>query len=308
MVPTVAAGTEAPLAARGVDRGAGSQRVLALDVMRGLVVALMAVDHASAAFNAGRMHADSAFLGGDPLPWPPAQFWTRWVTHLCAPSFLFLAGTAVALSVCASQRRGEHALAIDARLVARGLLLIGLDLTVVSCVWGEGIVVLQVLYAIGAGLVAMPLLRRLPPWPLAACALLVLAVLDARIGAVAAEQAAAGVPRPAAAIALLASGGLVEGGDGAPLAIVAYPLLPWLVPLLLGHAFGVHLLRLRARGGDPARLLTVAGLGALLLFAALRWANGFGNMGLLRADASTMQWLHVSKYPRASPSWRWSWG
>jgi uncharacterized membrane protein len=73
-------------------------RLPAVDAMRGIVMVLMTLDHASHAFNAGRYAADSATWYQPGAEIPAAQFLTRWVTHLCAPTFLFLAGFVLALS------------------------------------------------------------------------------------------------------------------------------------------------------------------------------------------------------------------
>ena len=92
------------------------QRIYAIDWMRGFVMILMALDHSSEMWNAGRFNEDSAYLmnpeTGTPV-WiagtliPAADFFTRWVTHLCAPTFLFLTGTSLALSIEKRSRRGD---------------------------------------------------------------------------------------------------------------------------------------------------------------------------------------------------------
>src|SRR5262245_32473386 len=151
------------------------ERLVAIDWLRGFVMMVMAVDHASVIFNAGRTALDSPY----PIdaffepPWTPgsalpaAQFFTRWITHLCAPTFLFLSGTSLALSTAGRAARGVAPLAIDRHLVARGLVLIALDVVWLSLgpsgQAGHYVLVLQVLYAIGISLCAMALLRRLPP-------------------------------------------------------------------------------------------------------------------------------------------------
>src|SRR3954452_3452100 len=77
-----------------------SKRVAAVDWMRGLVMILMVIDHAAMAFNRHHLDLDSAVYPQAALiDLPAAEFFTRWITHLCAPSFVFLAGTALALSV-----------------------------------------------------------------------------------------------------------------------------------------------------------------------------------------------------------------
>src|SRR5206468_8908488 len=111
------------------------ERLVAIDWLRGFVMMVMAVDHASVIFNAGRTAIDSpypieaffepAWVPGSPLP--AAQFFTRWITHLCAPTFLFLSGTSLALSTASRNARGIPTAAIDRHLVARGLVLIALD-------------------------------------------------------------------------------------------------------------------------------------------------------------------------------------
>src|SRR5262245_25298873 len=88
-------------------------RLAALDWMRGLVMVLMAIDHASEAFNAGRVFSDSAWMHRPGTPLPAAQFLTRWITHLCAPTFVFLAGASIALSAERRLAKGESARSID---------------------------------------------------------------------------------------------------------------------------------------------------------------------------------------------------
>src|SRR5215469_9883841 len=136
-------------------------RLLPVDWLRGLVMVLMTVDHASASFNAGRLFGDSAKSWVPWTPLPAAQFFTRWVTHLCAPTFLFLAGYALFISVQRRKRRGVSEWEITRFIAARGLLIAVLD-----PVWMIFVhrfePVLQVLYAIGISMMAMSVLRLLP--------------------------------------------------------------------------------------------------------------------------------------------------
>jgi uncharacterized membrane protein len=277
------------------------ERLVAIDWLRGFVMMVMAVDHASVMFNAGRTSLDSAYpieaflepawTAGTALP--VAQFFTRWITHLCAPTFLFLSGTSLALSTAGRAARGDSPLAIDRHLVARGLVLIALDVIWLSLLpsaqAGRYVLVLQVLYAIGFSLCAMALLRRLPAPVLVALALAWLAAGELVTLSLAPPEATV---RGAKAL-LLAPG-------RAGLAAIAYPSLSWLAMMMLGWALGSHLVALRRRGApasNAAPLCAVAGVAALAVFAVVRAANGYGNMRLLRDDASLVQWLHVSKYP-----------
>jgi len=247
---------------------------------------LMALDHSSGAFNAGRLFTDGAFVYSPGTPLPAAQFLTRWVTHLCAPTFVFLAGSSLALQVDRRASSGESAWAIDRDLLARGVVIAAFELWV-SWFWmPPGRWLLQVLYAIGTSFVCMVPLRRLPTAALVGFAVAVLS-LEEKITAVFGWG-------PPGATPLVASLLLVPGRRAA--LIVGYPLLPWLAIMLLGWAFG----RLLVRRPDPrrtSRMLVLSGVALLAFFAVVRGVNGYGNMGLLREDATLVQWLHVSKYP-----------
>ncbi len=277
------------------------ERLVAIDWLRGFVMMVMAVDHASVMFNTGRAAIDSpypieaffepAWVPGSPLG--AAQFYTRWITHLCAPTFLFLSGTSLALSTAGRVARGIAPLAIDRHLIARGLVLIALEVVWLSlgpsAQIGHYFLVFQVLYAIGFSLCAMALLRRLPASVLVGIALVWLAGSELVTLAI----APAGVSAHGVAALLFAPG-------RAGLAAIAYPSLSWLAMMMLGWAFGIHLTALRASGvpaSSAAPRCAAAGVAALALFVAVRAVNGYGNMAVLRDDGSLIQWLHVSKYP-----------
>ena len=105
--------------------------------------------------------------------------------------------------------------------------------------------------------------------------------------------APAGASAHGAAALLLAPGRVGPAG-------IAYPVLAWLAMMMLGWAFGSHLLALRQKAlpaSAAAPRCAGVGIAALALFAVVRGANGYGNMALLRDDGSLIQWLHVAKYP-----------
>ncbi|TMA31297.1 MAG: DUF1624 domain-containing protein [Deltaproteobacteria bacterium] len=215
------------------------------------------------------------------------------ITHLCAPTFLFLSGTSLALSTASRSARGIPAAAIDRHLVARGLVLIALDALWIavlpSLAIGHYVLALQVLFAIGTSLCAMALLRHLPS------PLLVLLAVEWLAGGELVTRAIAPIGESAHGLSAV----LFAPGRAGP-AGIAYPVLGWLAMMMLGWAFGSHLLALRRRGlpaSSAAPRCAGVGLGAIALFAALRGANGYGDMGLLRDDGSLIQWLHVCKYP-----------
>jgi uncharacterized membrane protein len=263
-------------------------RLPAIDTLRGIVMVLMAMDHASHVFNAGR-------YAGDSYMWYPAgseiqaaQFLTRWVTHLCAPTFLFLAGLVLALSVAKRQARGEPKRTIDGDIIRRGIFILLLDPLWMSFGFGKD-TVLQVLYAIGVSLCCMVLLRRLGVRGLFAIGLGLLFFGEAlvRLAIWAGDGQRSGLLGT-----FLVTGGAVTKGI-----YVLYPVIPWLAYMILGWVCGKQMLK--NNSFNPVRCFTIAGALSLLAFFIFRGFNQYGNMLLYRYDNSLLQWLHVSKY---SPS------
>jgi uncharacterized membrane protein len=266
-------------------------RYVALDWMRGIVMALMAIDHASGAFNKGRLFTDSAFFYQPGMSLPALEFFTRWITHICAPTFLFLAGTSLALSVERRRKAGESNASIDRFLLTRGLIIALLDPILISRFWRyDGSIGFQVLYAIGVSLIFMVLLRRVrTAW-----------LLGISIGFIVLSELLTGVlfslnnDQPTVVGVLMIHGGLL------PHLTVSYPVFPWLAVMMLGFVFGKTLRHIRDSGSarwSAEKVLLVSGGASLLVFVIVRGLNSYGNMTLLRDNGSLIQWLHVSKYP-----------
>jgi uncharacterized membrane protein len=264
-----------------------SPRIATIDWMRGLVMVLMVIDHASMAFDGGHLSEDSAlYPGAGTMALPAAAFFTRWITHICAPTFVFLAGTSLALSVERRVMKGVNAWAIDKNILTRGLIIALMDPTLISL--GSGWWTFSVLTAIGLSMMCMALLRRLPTWGLLAVGLGWIALGEIPTGWL---WHPPGNPPVAAAFFV--------APYGSPSLSIKYPLLPWLAVMVLGWVFGRHLVRV---GAGTTRVsgrtvLWVSGAASLLLFAVVRGSAGYGDMFLHRADGSWQQWLHVSKYP-----------
>lgn len=146
-----------------------SQRLQSIDMLRGLVVALMALDHVR------DFYGFAPFIAEDLAATTPGWFWTRWITHLCAPVFVFLAGSSAFLR---GQKTGLPDL--SRYLATRGLLLIALEVTWISFSWqlDYQFTILQVLWALGAGMIVLAALAWLPRWAIA----LVAAALILQIG------------------------------------------------------------------------------------------------------------------------------
>jgi uncharacterized membrane protein len=268
---------------------------MALDQMRGLVMILMTVDHASEWLNAGRFVTDASWFWKPGTPIPGDQFLLRWITHLCAPTFVFLAGVGIALSSAKRKAQGDSDAAIDRTLVLRGLFIVALELfwMTPAMMHGTGIL-LQVLYAIGLSMILMAPLRRVPARALGIGALVFFGVSELLVGL---AMMASGGKEPTLLAALTFTGGVfpLELGPLKRL-IAAYPVVHWLAIMALGHACAGFFARSNESGAVEKRLVQV-GLLSLAVFLVVRGLNGYGNMLLLRDDLAPLQWLHVSKYP-----------
>jgi uncharacterized membrane protein len=265
---------------------AASNRLIALDWMRGLVMVLMMLDHASGAFNAGRIRSDGAISWTPGTSLPVDQFLTRWVTHLCAPTFVFLAGAALALSLHKRLNAGESSRSLDGFHLRRGLFIALVDPLWMSWVFLQpGQFLLQVMFALGVGMVCMVPLRRLGTPTLLGLGLFLLAGSELIRGLLETP----GQP-PSLPVTLLLGIGFFAQGK----LIAGYALLPWLGVMCLGWVFGRSLADAREQA---LRRLVGWGVAALAVFVLVRGLNGYGNMLLFRDDGSLVQWLHVSKYP-----------
>lgn len=264
----------------GPDVAPLAGRIVALDLLRGLMVALMVLDHTREYFSAQALQFDALDLTRTTAP----LFATRWVTHLCAPTFVFLAGASVHLQRVA----GKAEAAVRRQLVLRGIWLILLEVTVIGFAFNfaEPFLFLQVIWVIGIGMVALAAFSLLPG----------VAVAMVGVGAVALT------PLLTAATSEVLPGPLWHllfvPGPIAPLpGITVYPVVPWFGILALGYAAGPllscssELLRRRA---------LLAGAVLLAAFAALRVAG----VGDVRAGGAApdlalrlLSFIDVSKYP-----------
>lgn len=262
-------------------------RLEAIDLLRGLVMVLMALDHVRDFFHAGVFRYDPL----DPATTTVLLYATRWVTHLCAPTFVFLAGVSAYLQ-CA---RGKPVAGLSRFLLTRGLWLVFLELTVLSFGWSFGfpyVPFLQVMWAIGWAMVALAGLVWLPAG----------AVLAIGLGVVAGHNLLDAVtPQQfgnfsALWVVLHQVGPLVLGGT--PVGLSTYPLLPWIGVMATGYGMGALFLQ---PPGHRDRLWLILGGGMLLLFVALRWLNGYGDSDHWSAQddlaRTLMSFMRVSKYP-----------
>lgn len=267
--------------AGGLTR-AGRPRLEAIDMLRGLVIVLMVLDHVRDFF-----HVDAfVFNPTDPERTTLAVFATRWVTHLCAPTFVFLAGVSAYLQSVNGKSPGELA----RFLALRGIWLIVLELTLVGFALNFApILFLQVIWAIGASMLLLaPLVRLRPVW-IGALGVLIVAG-HGLLGPIDAAQLG---PLGPLWVALFEIGPI----PGAP-GFVAYPVVPWFGVMCLGYGLGsVFTLPATRR----RQWFAILGIGALLAFAVIRAINGYGDPAPWRSFPATLRTLlsffNVSKYP-----------
>ncbi len=264
------------------------RRVEAIDAVRGSVMVLMALDHVRDFVHRGAMSLSPTDLATT----TPVLFLTRWVTHLCAPTFMFTAG----LGAFLWWQRGKTKAQLSTFLATRGLWLMVLEVTVMRLAYNFDLsqhypVLLLVLWVLGACMIGLAGLIWLPVRVLATLSLATIALhncLDgispARLGS------AAGVWN------LLHQPGAFSF-SGATI-IVGYPLVPWIAVMALGFCFGrVYLMERAAR----RRYLAVIGAAAIFGFVALRALNGYGDpVPWARQSVpgfTALSFLNTTKYP-----------
>ena len=292
-----------------IESASGQARIPSLDALRGLIMVLMALDHAR------------YFIAKD----HPAEFWglllpeysnalpflTRLVTHICAPGFFFLMGTSMVLLAWMRGKSGWSDSRIRKYFISRGALLILVQHLLENPAWLLGTVGLPtaeamkfqaavpgggdtvwlhfgVLYGLGAAMIVCAMLLRMS----------------------AKQQVAVGLG------AVLTTSALLPGPDNAPLHYpplmrlflipgrsgiwqVFYPLLPWLGLAGFGMAFGQAILRNRHR---TLRAAPIIGVVLVLTFVLLRWKTDFGDFHPLEVSGASEEprwiaFLNVTKYP-----------
>ena len=261
-----------------------SRRLESVDLLRGLLMLLMAIDHARDYFS-----SVAGINPTDPVHSWPALFATRWITHLCAPGFIALAGTSVYLQ----RQRGRSRAQMARLLYTRGIWLVFLEVTVISFAWSFAPApALQVIWAVGVSMIFLGTLQRLPVAAIGAIGAAIV-LLHNLLDPISAES----LGREAALWNLVhESGPLMLHGQMA--GFVLYPLIPWTGVICLGYAFGPVVLF------DPVRrqrVSAVLGLCFVAVFTVLRVFHLYGDAEafehLQTPGQTLMSFLDVSKYP-----------
>ncbi|BCS33103.1 hypothetical protein TBR22_A23290 [Luteitalea sp. TBR-22] len=268
---------------------ASSSRLAALDALRGLVIVLMAIDHARDFFHAGAMTG----VPTDLATTTPLLFATRWITHLCAPVFAWAAGAGAWLRL---QRPGQSPGALARYLVWRGLGLIVLEVTVMRVAMTFSLsptwpVLLLVLWMLGVSMMALAALQYLPLRLLLWGSLAVIALHHLADGIrPEALGAWAGLWRVLHVPGVITPGGVV--------AVVGYPLVPWVAVMAAGFAMApIFTWAPEVR----RRWLLAGGLIGVLGFVVLRTLNVYGDPSPWARQPSAVMtlvsFLNTTKYP-----------
>lgn len=259
------------------------RRVDAVDVVRGIIMVIMALDHTRDYFGGVGVNPTSLATTTGPL------FFTRWITHICAPVFFLLAGT----GACLALRRQTPA-QVSRFLWTRGAWLIAVEFTLFK--WfgiqfnaDYQLTVVTVLWALGWSMIILAALVRLPTWIAGALGVVMIATHNLLDGV--------SVPALGGLWSVLHAPG-VYFDDGRHMVFGSYPLIPWVGVTAAGFVLGrvYHWDRDRRR-----RFLWVTGAALTAAFLVLRVMNGYGDPApwSVQDDAAftVLSFLNTTKYP-----------
>ena len=262
------------------------QRLASLDIVRGVVMVLMAVDHV-------RVYS------GQPAGGPSAGiFFTRWITHFCAPAFVFFAGTGAFLYGHGRSARTAVAgdkVAVARYLVTRGLILVILELTVIRASWTFDVdysqfILAGVIWMLGWCMILLAALVWLPTWAVGAFGLLVILFQNV-FGLIGGR-----LPESWRQVweFVYPVGAEVTLGQNGPSITVLYTIVPWIGVMAAGYAFGAIMLR------EPAarrEFCLRAGLAATAMFLILGSLAVFMQPASDGARPALFRLLNQQKYP-----------
>jgi uncharacterized membrane protein len=266
-----------------------STRVESIDILRGLAMVIMALDHVRDYFHFGSFFIDPT----DIETTTPFLFFTRFITHNCAPAFIFLAGTSAFLY---GSKKSKSKL--SKFLLTRGIWLVFLEIVVNNLIWTFDIsysfIILQVIWAIGLSMITLSFLIFLPKKALFIIGIALVAghnLLDSIV--------MEGESFKSIVWYILHQRTQLQL-DSTQLVSLAYPIIPWIGLMVLGYCFGA----LYKQDFDPAlrrKWLLGLGFGAIALFYVLRGINGYGDLHPWEVQKDTtytiLSFFNVTKYP-----------
>ena len=274
-------------------------RIDAVDMLRGLVMVIMLLDHTR-----DFVHHDSFFMDPTDITRTyPALFFTRWITHYCAPIFVFLAGAGTYFQVA----RGKSKADLSRFLVTRGFWLILLEFTAVrlAASWElhySFLGMMQVIWVIGWGMIVLAALIHLPTRIVAAFGLVMMATHNLLDGIKVTQWQGPGSPVPSVGDRLWdvfhQQAAFPIAGWPSPVILILYPLIPWLGVMAAGYAFGSVYDR---PPDERRRWLFKWGTTVTVGFIVIRAINFYGDPGHWAVQKSfamtVVSFLDVQKYP-----------
>tara|TARA_R110002167_G_scaffold40414_1_gene124280 strand:- start:5762 stop:6946 length:1185 start_codon:yes stop_codon:yes gene_type:complete len=266
-----------------------STRIESIDILRGMVMVIMALDHVRDYFHYGSFFIDPTNLDTT----TPMLFFTRFITHFCAPVFVFLAGTSAFLY---GNKKTKNEL--FKFLFTRGIWLIFLEIAVNNLIWKFDIsysrLILQVIWAIGFSMISLSFLIYLSRKSLLIIGSIIIVGHNALDGIV-----MSGTGFKSVVWYLLHQKSFVPLGDGNDIGVF-YPVLPWIGLMVLGYCFGEFYQKDFDVNVRKKWLLRL-GFGAIALFFVLRGINIYGDLvPWTLQDTSTktiLSFFNVTKYP-----------
>lgn len=246
-----------------VSTPASTSRIASIDLIRGAVIILMAIDH---------VRVYSGLPAGGPRP---GIFFTRWITHFCAPAFIFLAGTSVFFY--ARKHTG-----VSRFLLIRGLWLIFLELTILRLSWTFNLdfahyEMAGILWVIGWSMILMAGLVKLPLPVTATIGVIVIFahnLMDSHLFQLASSLNDSKFSGLWKILYFSFYAGPIQFTPNGPNLVVLYSIIPWIGVMAAGYAFGKILAMGPAR---RTRICLAIGLGAIALFLVLRGFNLYGD-------------------------------
>ena len=260
-------------------------RVESIDVLRGVIMILMALDHVRDYFGDAAVSPTRIASTTAPL------FFTRWITHFCAPVFFLLVGTGAYLAL---RRRSTRELSWF--LFSRGLWLIFLELTVMRFFWQFNVdyqvTILTVLWALGWSMIVLAVLVWLPAWTVTTLGVVMIAGHNLLDGV---QASACGARAPRGSV--LHAPNVILSNPG-HMVFAAYVLVPWVGVTAAGYGLG-QLYDWDAE--RRKRFLVRLGMGLIAAFLLLRIVNGYGDpspWSVQRSGVYTaLSFLNATKYP-----------
>ena len=263
------------------------KRIESIDIVRGIVMIIMALDHVRDLLHTMALTQSPTDL----TTTTPILFFTRWITYLCAPTFVFLSGTSAYLSF----KRANDIKKFRRFLLTRGLWLILLEFTLINfALWFDiefRILMLQVIAAIGFGFIVLSFLLKINSRILAVAALIIIGGHNFIQPLLSTDNNFLNKT-----FAILFQQNAIPASPDF-IFLVAYPLIPWFGVMLLGFALGPIFLNDRSR----KKILLTLGIISLVLFFLLRTLNQYGDPRSWQEQAAIMftllSFFNVTKYP-----------